>query len=428
MRIVLVALTLLSAGCASAPRRPSGPAAPSPYLLVFAGDRDEADEDFFAVIDVRPGGSKAGQVVSTTRIGTRASMPHHMEYELPASGESILANAHHHETTLLLDVSDPRKPVIERTFGPPAPYRFGHDFARLMNGNLLLGFLRSEGPSPNAADPLVPGGHGGIAEYTSRGELLRSASAAVAGHAEPIRPYAIVPMLDIDRVVTTSAPMMEDHVADVVQVWRYSDLSLLHTIAVPAARTPDGSTVDGAHRYPFGPRRMGDGSILMNAYGCGFYRLSGIGGERPELAHVYTIQVPEPLKPGGTRGACSIPVVIGSHWIMPVGRAQTVVVLDVSDPARPREVSRLDTPADFNPHWAAKDPASERIVIGAELGGEQGMYILRFDASSGRLRFDPTIVSRDGKAGYIDLEQQQWPHGPSGAAWGHAALFLAESR
>jgi hypothetical protein len=428
MKIALIALTLVAAACASASRHPTGPPAPAPYLLVFAGDRDEADEDFFAVIDVRPGSSLAGQVVSTTPIGMRASMPHHMEYELPASGNPVFANAHHHEATLLLDVSDPRAPVIEHTFGPPAPLRFGHDFARLPNGNLLLGFLRSEGPSPKAGDDLLPGGHGGIAEYTSRGELIRAASAAVAGYQEPIRTYAIVPMLEIDRIATTSAPMMEDHVADVIQVWRYSDLSLLHTIPVPPARNPDGSSIEGAHRYPFGPRRMGDGSILMNAYGCGFYRLSGVGTGQPNLTHVYTIQVPDPPRPGDARGACSIPVVVGNHWIMPVGRAQTVVVLDVSDPARPREVSRLDTPAEFNPHWAAKDPASDRIVIGAELGGEQGMFILRFDASSGRLRFDPSIVSPAGVVGYIDLEEQEWPHGPSGPAWAHAALFLAEGR
>jgi hypothetical protein len=402
--------------------------APSPYLLIFAGDRDEADEDFFAVIDVRPGSSTVGKVVSTTPIGMRASMPHHMEYERPAPGEFIFANAHHHETTLLLDVSDPRKPMIERRFRPPAPLRFGHDFARLPNGNVMLGFLRSEGPSPKAGDDLLPGGHGGIAEYTSRGELIRSASAAVAGSSEPIRPYAIVPMLDIDRLVTTSAPMMEKHVADVVQIWRYSDLALLNTIAVPPARNAGGSAIEGAQRYPFGPRRMADGSILLNAYGCGFYRLSGVGASEPDLAHVYTIQVPEPSRPGGTRGACSIPVVIGHHWIMPVGRAQTVVVLDISDPARPREVSRLDMPGDFNAHWAARDPASDRIVIGAELGGEQGLFILRFDASSGRLQLDPSIVSPAGKVGYIDLEKQEWPHGPSGPAWAHAALFLPGSR
>jgi hypothetical protein len=83
----------------------------------------------------------------------------------------------------------------------------------------------------------------------------------------------MVPMLDIDRVVTTSAPMMEDYSADVVQVWRYSDLKLLHTIEVPPGKRADGSPLPGAARYPFGPRRMADGSVLMNSFGCGFYRL-----------------------------------------------------------------------------------------------------------------------------------------------------------
>jgi hypothetical protein len=88
----------------------------------------------------------------------------------------------------------------------------------------------------------------------------------------------------------------------------------------------------------------------------------------------------------------------------------------------------LDTPTDFNPHWLAKDPRSNRLVLGAELGGEQGMIILTFDPSTGRLQFDPAIRSLAGRIGYIDLEAQDWPHGPSGPAWGHAALFLSASR
>jgi hypothetical protein len=254
--------------------------------------------------------------------------------------------------------------------------------------------------------------------------LLRTASGAAAGLKEPVRVYAMVPMLDIDRIVTTSAPMMEDFSADVVQVWRYSDLKLLHTIAVPPGKRADGTPLPGAARYPFGPRRMADGSILMNAFGCGFYRLSDIASERPTLANVYTIQTPEPPRPDASRGACSIPTVVGKYWIMPVGRAHTVVVLDVSRPDAPREVSRLDTAADFNPHWSAKDPLSRRIIVGAELGGEQGMYMLLFDEKTGTLSFDPSFRSSTGKLGYVDLEGQQWQHGPSGAAWAHAALFI----
>jgi hypothetical protein len=412
-------------GCASG--QPPGPTSDgSPYLLIFAGDRDEEEEDFFAVIDLRPGSGTSAQAIATVPIGLRGSMPHHMEYELPPAGELIFANAHHHETTLLLDITNPLRPVIERTFQPAQPFRFGHDFARLPNGNLILGYLRSEGPSPKTGDDLLPGGHGGIAEYGPHGAYIRSASAAVEGYEEPIRTYAIVPMLEIDRIVTTSAPMLEDHVADVIQIWRYSDLTLLHTIQVPAGRTTDGAPLPGAARFPFGPRRLGDGSIFLNSYACGFYRLSEIASESPVLSNVYTLQVPEPAEPNGIRGACGIPVVIDHYWIMPVGRAHTIVVLDISDPEEPREVSRLDTTADFNPHWLAKDPRSNRLVVGAELGGEQGMFILTFDASTGRLQFDPMIRSPAGGAGYIDLEAQNWPHGPSGPAWGHAALFLSD--
>lgn len=287
---------------------------------------------------------------------------------------------------------------------------------------MLAGFLRSEGKSPNADDTLVPDNHGGLAEYTDDGKLLRVASASVLGFKEPIHVYAIVPMLNIDRVVTTSAPMMEDYSADVVQVWRYSDLKLLHTIAVPPGTRSDGSPLPGAARYPFGPRLLGDGSILMNAYGCGFYRLTNIHSAKPKLTNVYTIQVPEPTRPGGTRGACSIPVIKGHYWIMPVGRMHTVVVLDISNPARPKEVSRLNTRDTYNPHWAALDPHSDRVVIGAELGGEQGMYLLKFDERKGQLSFDKSVSS--GEPGYIDFENQKWPHGDSGPAWAHAALFV----
>ncbi|HEU0098056.1 MAG TPA: hypothetical protein VFQ67_04700 [Allosphingosinicella sp.] len=426
MRSLLLLVLALLGGCA-APPSGAGTAPPgggSPYLFVFAGDRDEKDEDFFAVIDVRRDSPTAGRALATLPIGMKASMPHHMEYWMPARGSLLFANAHHHEANLLIDTSDALAPRIARRLQPPSPLRYPHDFARLANGNLLVGYLRSEGASPVAEDKLVPGGQGGLAEYTAGGELIRTASGAVDGLEQPVRVYAIVPMLDIDRIVTTSAPMMEDHSADVVQVWRYSDLKLLHTLAVPPGKRADGSPLPGAARYPFGPRRLADGSVLMNSFGCGFYRLSGIASAKPRLDNVYTIQTPEPPKPGATRGACSIPTIVGKYWIMPVGRAHTIVVLDISDPAAPREVSRLDTAEDFNPHWSAKDPLSDRIIVGAELGGEQGMYMLLFDEAAGRLAFDPSFGSAGGRTGYIDLAGQKWPHGPSGEAWAHAALFL----
>jgi hypothetical protein len=108
---------------------------------------------------------------------------------------------------------------------------------------------------------------------------------------------------------------------------------------------------------------------------------------------------------------------------MPVGQLHAVVVLDIANPAIPREVFRLATPESFNPHWLARDPGSNRLVLGAELGGEEGFYFLRFDIETGRLSFDPALRA-NGQDGYLSLDHQSWPHGATGAAWGHAALFF----
>ena len=131
------------------------------------------------------------------------------------------------------------------------------------------------------------------------------------------------------------------------------------------------------------------------------------------------------------RGACGISVRVGNYWIQPVGHSRLVVVLDISDPAAPREAFRLKTPRDFTPHWAAKDPLGNRVIVGAELGGEQGFFMLRLDESNGRLAFDEDfngkkkgLVFTSRQKGYISLHQSPWPHGDTGPAWGHAALFL----
>lgn len=363
----------------------------SPYLLVLAGDKDGAEEDFFAVIDVAAGSPTVGKAITTEPIGHRGSMPHHMEYELPPAGKLLFANAHHPEETLLVDVGNPLAIEVRRRIRPPAPLRFQHDYARLPNGNVLSGFLRSESPGQNPPDKGSPG-HGGIAEYSEQGELLRSASAAVPGFKVPVRLYAILPMLDIDRIVTTSARMMETTSADVVQVWRYSDMKLLHTLGLPPGLKRDATPLGWSAMMPFAARAMPDGSVLINSYGCAFYRLTGASSPNPEIAHVYDIHGRDPAKES-SRVGCSVPIVIGKHWIMPVAGSQSVYVLDVSDPAAPREVSRLAMPADFDPHWAAKDPLSDRIAIGAELEKEKGIFVLRFDPASGQLSFDETIVS-----------------------------------
>ena len=427
MRISALAACAVFVACAPPSREAqvqSG--AESPYLFLFAGDQDEADSDFLAVIDLRPDSPDLGRAIATTPIGMKASMPHHMEYTMPPDGELLLMNAHQHELTMLVDVSDSRAPRAVKTLEPPAPLRYPHDYSRTPRGTRLVGFLRSEGESPDPAETAMPGNHGGIAEYTADGTLLRTASAETASSSRPIRPYAFALLADIDRLVVTSAPMMEASWADVVQVYRYSDFTLLKTIDLPPGRLADGRQIEGSQRAGFGPRVLPDGSVFFNAYGCAFYRLSDIDSDSPRLDTVLTLETPEaPPGVGQIRGSCGVPVVFEDYWLMPVGQLHAVIVLNISNPATPREVFRLRTPETFNPHWLARDPRSNRLVLGAELGGEEGFYLLRFDAEAGRLSFDPALEG-EGQTGYLSLRNQSWPHGSTGPAWGHAALFLPQ--
>ena len=89
------------------------PGEPAPYLLVFAGDADGTDSDFLAVIDIRSDSPDFGKAIATMSTGMKSSMPHHMEYAMPPADELLFMNAHHHEMSMLVDVSNPRAPSCE---------------------------------------------------------------------------------------------------------------------------------------------------------------------------------------------------------------------------------------------------------------------------------------------------------------------------
>lgn len=406
----------------------------SPHLLLLVGDQDEQDEDFITVLNVDPDSEHRGQPLGSTPIGHKASMVHHMEYEAPPKGEPIFMNGHHHELSFIVDIADPAAPKISSTFGPPSLLRFPHDYARTQQGTRLVGFLRGAGDSPDSAETTSPGDHGGIAEYTMDGELVRQTSAAAPGYTKAIRPYSFAQLPEIDRVTVTSAPMMEESWAEVVQIYRYSDFKLMHTLDLQVGVDHKGQPVDGLNGASFGQYVLPDGSVFLNSYGCNFYHLSAIDSDVPQLELVYSFKTDPSDDPTHIRGACGVPLLIGQYWVQPIGEKQQVVVLDISNPKSPKEVFRLDAPDGFAPHWMGKDPAGNRLIMGAELGGEQGFYVLRFDEGTGRIEFDtdfadytsdsPLNLFRSMSPGYISLDRSEWPHGATGAAWGHAAVFF----
>ncbi|MFW6089043.1 MAG: hypothetical protein ACODAB_04765, partial [Gemmatimonadota bacterium] len=154
----------------------------------------------------------------------------------------------------------------------------------------------------------------------------------------------------------------------------------------------------------------------------GLYRMTGLagddgdasgdgGGPSAEFVH------------GFDGGGCALPVVLGDFWIQSVPSANAVVALDVSDPASPREVSRVTLgPRNF-PHWLALDPAGGRIVVADRGDGERRLFVLTVDGETGELALDEDFRGPGSDEAGVNFDRDEWPHGSTGAATPHGTVF-----
>ena len=275
----------------------------------------------------------------------------------------------------------------------------------------------------------LDGDPGGIALFDSKGKLIHTSSAADAAFpGAKIRPYSLEVVQSIDRVLTTGRAMstLKEKAADVIQIWRLSDLELMKTLAVPhlpPASLPECEMITEdcrAEQYagenqPFEIRALHDGSALLSTFMCGFYRIHEIASDVPVIEPV--LNWPEAL-------GCSVPVMIDRFEIMPVMFNNLIVTLDVSDTAAPREVSRYIAADGFSPHWMAGDPGRNRIVVTAD-GPDAFPTILVFevDLATGELSLDERFGAFEDMTPGISFDRANWPHGSTGAAMPHAALF-----
>ncbi len=391
---------------------------PSPFLFIWAGDSDGKDSDFLAVIDVRPGSSNYGEIVTTLPVGVRGTFPHHTEYEFPANS-LLFANGWGAGQTFIIDLRDPRKPKLAGQFKDLNGYSFPHSFARLENGNVLATFqVKKDGYEPPGA----------LAEIDTHGKLIRASSADVAGMDKTqLWPYSVLVLPRIDRVITSSTEMglpqwarpnkhgasHESHTlvdTSNIQVWRLSDLRLLATVPLP---TP----VKGkSNLNPAEPRLLPDGSVYVNTFNCGLFRLSGLDGATPKAENVFEF-------PGaGSKEECAVPVVVGRYWIQTDPSLPGLVVLDVTDPAKPVEASRLILDERFRKtHWIAADRDAERVVVTGN--NRSWVLIANIDMKTGKLTLDEKFRTKGSNKPGVDFDRLQWPHGATGKAFVHGALF-----
>lgn len=401
---LLPALAVLIAGCHAAPPAPiSAPeAGGSRHLFVWAADADNRESDFLAVVDVDPRSPTYAEVIATVPVGAAATMAHHTEYEMPVDGE-LWANGFAAGRTFRFDLRDPARPRLAGSFAEQEGFSHPHSFARLPNGHVLGAFQHRAGDRDAT---------GGLVELDAQGRLVRVADAAVPQTDSAVRPYSLVVVPALDRVVSTATDMNGRVNSRAIQVWRLSDLTLLHTLLLPPGPRGDENWMTAE------PRVLADGrTVLVNTFRCGLYRLVGLESDAPRAEWVYS----SPWAP--KQGYCAVPVVAGRFWIQPSGPEHSVVTLDLSDPAKPREIARLTLPPDQVPHWLGLEPSGTRVVITGYRALAPWVLLATLDGTSGRLAIDTTFRARGADRPGVFLGRDQWPHGTTGPAMPHGAVF-----
>ena len=401
--VLLIAVILIGTSLVGGSQpAPQSAAAMSRFLFVWAGDADKKESDFLAVIDVDPRSANYAGVVTTLPVGATGTRPHHTDYEMP-SGGALWANGFDSGQTFRFDLRDPARPRLVGSFGATPAFSHPHSYAPLSNGHVLATFQHRAGAGEMET--------GGLVEFDSDGRVLRSASAAVPALDSGVRPYSLVVVPALDRIVTTAADMHQQARSRAVQVWRLSDLTLIQTILLPPGPRGDENAMTAE------PRLLEDGrTVLVNTFTCGLYRLKDLAGERPTAEWVYSTPWKEPPY-------CAVPVVAGHFWLQTNGPEHAVVSLDISDPSHPREAGRLTLGPDEIPHWIALEPNGDRLVITGYEGIESRVLLAQVDRTNGALRLDTTFTTAGAARTGVDFGRERWPHGPTGRAIPHGAVF-----
>ncbi|MGB6987545.1 MAG: hypothetical protein WBD74_16355 [Candidatus Aquilonibacter sp.] len=387
MRAFLSVLALLLVAASSAPPR---------YLVAWAMEAQEhpahgEGRDVLTVFDISDG-LNFGKLVAYVPTPIRGMMAHHTNTTMPAN-HRLFANDFMAAESQIIDVTDVRHPLLAEAFTDAAGYTHPHSFATLSNGNVLATY-QIKG---NADEP------GALVELDDRGNVVKATSAAAPDIDENIRPYSVLAIESLDRVVTTSAPMPPLNTkapTSVVQIWRLSDLTLLKTI--PLSKAP--FTTSGA-TYSDDALLLDDGkTVLVKTATCGLFALTGIDGESPNANYVYDF---------GGRLCSGVPVLAGHYWVEAQMSAHSLIALDVRDPMHPVEVSRLYLGPTAKPHWLAIEPGTGNIVING-----YGSLLHRISFASIDLRTGAmTLDSRS-----IDLNRA-WPDGWNGPLIAHGTVF-----
>lgn len=346
------------------------------FIYAWTAAADSTKADFLAVIDVTEGSATVGSVVATVPVPGAGNKPHHSEHEMGPDGR-LFVNGFGTGQSWVFDMTNRAAPTIVAQFGDMGGFSHPHSFIRLPNGNVLAMYqmLHTNGK-------MRPGG---LVELTRDGTFVRASAPQPASIDTGTRVYSGLVVESLDRIVTTTTDMVGDFEASrQVQVWRLSDLTLLHSFAL--ADGPRG----GEGKYTAEPRLMDDGrTVLVSTFACGLYLLENLESDSPSGRLVASF-------PEKERTNCAVPAIVGNFYLVTVPAYSAVVALDISNPAAPREVSRVAFDSTDVPHWLAVSPDQRRVVVTGYATMARRVELLRFDPATGTLSRDRTIADVGG--------------------------------
>ncbi|HET9066947.1 MAG TPA: hypothetical protein VFN22_14100 [Gemmatimonadales bacterium] len=399
----LAALATLLAACSSPPA--DSPESPSEdrhaYVWSMAGD--SLGRDALLVLDVDTTSNRYGRIIGGLLLDTPDGMPHHIERRVHDGGR-LVANGWMANTSWVFDLSDPVQPVVTNTFRTAGGVMgWAHDFSRLPNGHLLVAF--NGGPGAYT-------GPGGIAEIDADGAVVQSAMAMMPGLGDTAAtPYVVTPVPGRDRLLVGLSEMgmgpdYPYHNVNMLQLWSTIPLAPLTLVPLP----PSGN--DLGHVATSSIATTANGEMFANTFGCGLYHVSGFTGDTPTAARVFTF-------PGDIDEApCGVATTVGDYWIQAVAALPGLMVLDLTDPEAPREVSRLtlDSAAFEGAHWVSANKSGTRIAL---TGSGSWLLMARFDPATGQVSIDEGFGSHADRLPGIDVHDTKGrvvrPHG---VAWG----------
>jgi hypothetical protein len=374
------------------------------YLFAWTGDTANNGKDFLAVIDADPASPSYGKLLTTLPTDQQTKSVHHTEYSMPASG-MLFANDHEAGRTFIFDVRDALHPKIAASFNDMDGYMHPHSYQRLPNGHVLATFQHAHHGAPEGQMAVT----GGLVEIDDQGKVIRSASSADSAFPDALlTPYGLVVLPQIDRVVSTNSSMHLDTIFSGVtyQVWRLSDLKLLKTSYFDV----------GENKYsqvgPQEPRVGPDGSVFVQTLSCGLERITDVNTDHSRAQLVYTF-------PGNW---CGVPSIVGHYLVESVRATHGLIVLDIANPAKPVEVSRIKLGDTYVPHWTAWDAKTQRIVVTPSMLTKGRLLLVKLDPNTGALSLDEAFHDTDGKPGF-NFEDRDWPHNWKGTGAPHGAVF-----